>query len=117
MGHLSEKLQFNIVATIGTTETSLIPYPGGSEIVPNDKYRKIYVIILNNSASATNTLTLNIYKGVSLESSLNIVLNEYSLTNIVSNSENPILIIPPGRTLKAVASSESVNLLMAGVDE
>lgn len=114
---MPEKLQFNIIATVGTTEAGLAPYPGGSATTPTDKYRKIYGIILSNSAATANTLTLRIYKGASLEASVNMMLGANMLISIISNIENPILIVPPDRTLKAVASAESINVLMAAIDE
>jgi ribonucleotide monophosphatase NagD (HAD superfamily) len=107
---------FNIIATVGTSETDLAPYPGGSSTTPTGKTRKIYVAILTNTSTDSNTLTLNIYKDESLEASFSIIIS--SSTSLVMISEKqPILLIPSGRTLKAVASAENVDVLMTGVDE
>lgn len=109
-------MEFNIIASVGTTEVELTPYPGGSATVPSGKNRKIYVMVLSNLSSATNTLTLRIYKGVTLESSVLISIGAYSTIDIVS-VRKPIIIIPSGRTFKAVASATSVTVLMTGEDE
>jgi ribonucleotide monophosphatase NagD (HAD superfamily) len=107
---------FNIIATVGTTETDLAPYPGGSSTVPTGKTRKIYVAILTNTSNGSNTLTLNIYKDETLETSFNIIISSSSSLAMISDKQ-PILLIPSGRTLKAVASAESMDVLLTGVDE
>lgn len=107
-------MEFNIIASVGTTEIDLAPYPGGSATVPSGKNRKIYVIVLSNLASATNTLTLKIYKGETLETSLPISVG--GTVEIISE-KIPAIIIPSGRTLKAIASEESVTVLMTAKDE
>jgi ribonucleotide monophosphatase NagD (HAD superfamily) len=107
---------FNIIATVGTSEVDLAPYPGGSPTVPTDKTRKIYVAILTNTSTESNTLTLNIYKEEALETSFNIIIPSPSSLAMISEKQ-PILLIPSGRTLKAIASAESVDVLMTGVDE
>lgn len=108
-------VKYNIIATVGTTEVDLSPYPGGSSTVPNDKNRNIYTMILTNTAASANTLTIRIYKGVSLETSVSIILGVNETKPIVSE-KYPLLVVPPGRTLKAIASAASVSILMTGED-
>jgi ribonucleotide monophosphatase NagD (HAD superfamily) len=107
---------FNIIMTVGTSETDLAPYPDGSSTVSTGKTRKIYVAILTNTSTGSNTLTLKIYKDTTLEKSFNITIPSPSSLAMISEKQ-PILIIPSGRTLKAVASAASVDVLMTGVDE
>jgi len=109
-------LEFNIIATVGTDEVDLAPVPGGSATVPADKYRKVYVMVLNNQSSDANTLTLNIYKGGNVETTVTIALDAYATIEVVSE-KTPILIVPPGRTFKAVAGAKSVSVLMTCRDE
>ena len=109
-------VEFNIIASVGTTEVDLAPYPGGSSTVPSGKRRKIFVMILTNTATSSNTLTLRIYNGTTLESSFNITIPS-SNTLAMINDKVPILIVPSGRTLRAVATSDSINVLMTAVDE
>jgi len=109
--------EFNIIATVGTSETDLAPYPGGSSSVPSDKRRKIYAMVLANSATSANTLTLKIYKGTTLETSTAIVIPASSTISVVEPKNSPILIVPGGRTLKAVASAESVYVVLSAFDE
>ncbi|MEM2163715.1 MAG: hypothetical protein QW521_02260 [Desulfurococcaceae archaeon] len=109
-------VKFNIFATVGTSEVDLAPYPGGDAKVPIGRNRNIYVCVFSNSASTTNTLTLKIYKDATLEASIPITLGAYDSIDIVSG-DKPIIIVPSGRTLKAVASAESVTVLMTGEDE
>jgi len=107
---------FNIIATVGTSEVDLAPYPGGSSTVPVGKTRKIYVAILTNTSTGSNTLTFRIYKEATPEASFNIIIPSPSSLAMISEKQ-PILIIPSGKTLKAIASAESVDVLMTGVDE
>jgi len=39
------------------------------------------------------------------------------MVSIIGRKDEPILIVPSGRTLRAVASAESVHVVMAGCDE
>jgi len=110
-------VEFNIVATVGTSEVELKPYPGGATgEVPADKVRKVYAIILTNTATAANTLTINIYREGSAEASLSLIVPATSTLSITSN-KLPLLVVPGKRTLKAVATSASITLVMACVDE
>lgn len=109
-------MDYNIIASVGTTEVELAPYPGGRATVPLDAVRKIYVVVLNNQASTTNTLTLKVYKDGTVEASAAIAIEAYGTVHVASGKK-PVLIVPSGRTLKAVASAESVTVLMTGVDE
>jgi len=108
---------FNIIASVGTSEVELAPYPGGSATTPTGKTRKIYAIVLTNTATGSNTLTLRIYKGTTLETSFNVTIPSPGSLSMINEKNSPILLIPSNRTLKAVASAESVNVLMAGLDE
>jgi ribonucleotide monophosphatase NagD (HAD superfamily) len=109
-------VEYNIIATVGTSEVDLKPYPGGSATVPEGRRRKIHVMVLSNTSAGANTLTLRIYKGADLEIFYNLVLPPQSALAIVSE-KMPILVVPSGRTLKAIASAESVQVLMSAVDE
>jgi len=110
-------VEFNIFASVGTTEVDLAPHPRGSPTVASDKRRKIYAMVLSNTATGANTLTLRIYSGATLEASFSIHLPSPGAYSVVGRKEEPILIVPPGRTLKAIASAASVEVLMAGFDE
>jgi hypothetical protein len=110
-------VEFNIFASVGTTEVDLAPYPGGSATVPNGKVRKIYFMVLSNVADGANRLSLRIYRGTTLEVSVDINLASPGMISIVGRKDEPILIVPSGRTLRAVASAESVHVVMAGYDE
>jgi len=107
---------FNIIATVGTSEVDLAPYPNGSSTTPVGKTRKIYVVILTNTSTGPNTLTLRIYKDTTLEKSFNITISSPG-SLAMTNEKHPILIIPSGRTFKAIASAASMDVLMTGVDE
>jgi len=110
-------MEFNIIATIGTDEVELRPYPGGATAeVPADRVRKIYTMILTNTATAENTLTINIYKEGNAEASLSLIVPASTTISITSN-KLPLLAIPGKRTLKAVASAASIVLVMTCIDE
>jgi ribonucleotide monophosphatase NagD (HAD superfamily) len=109
-------MEFNIIATVGTAETELAPYPGGSATVPSDKTRRIYAAILTNTATSANTLTLRIYKDTTLETSFDITIPASSTMSILNRKDSPTLLVPGGRTLKAIASAASVKVLMACED-
>ena len=110
-------MEFNIIATVGTTEVELPLYPGGEAKTPKGKTRKIYTIVLTNTAASANTLTLRIYKGATLEKSFNILIPQASSISFVNEKNSPTLLIPSERTLKAVASAASVDVLLAVVEE
>jgi hypothetical protein len=110
--------EFNIIATVGTTEVELSPYPGGgSGYVPADKRRKIYSMVLTNTSYDYITLTLRIYKGTTLEASIPLIIPGSTTLSIAGQKHSPILVVPSGRTLKAVASAASVNVTLAAYDE
>jgi len=109
--------RFNIIATVGTDEVDLAPYPGGSSTVPPDKRRMVYAMILSNSDTAGNTLELRIYSGTTLEASIQIVIPASSTITVVEPEDSPILIVPGGRTFKAVASAASVYVTMTAYDK
>jgi hypothetical protein len=110
-------VDFNIMSTVGTSEVGLAPYPGGEPLVPADKRRKIYAMIIANASPSAVTLTLRIYKDNTLEASVAIVIPASSTISIISQKHSPILIVPGGRTLKAVSSGGNINLTMAAFDE
>jgi hypothetical protein len=112
-----EVVEFNIFASVETTEVDLAPYPGGSATVPAGRVRKIYFIVLSNVATGANTLTLRIYRGTTLEASVDINLASPGMVSITGRKTEPLLIIPSGRTLRAIASEASVHVVMAGYDE
>ncbi len=108
---------FNIIATIGTAEVELAPYPGGLSTVPSGKVRKIYMLIATNTATTTNTLTLRVYRGDVVEKSLNIIIPASSTISITSRVDSPVLILPGNRTIRAVATASSVDLVLTCYDE
>ena len=110
-------MEFNIIARVGTAEVDLAPYPGGSATVPADRARKIYAVVLSNTATGANTLTLRIYKGATVEAEFSLNLPSPGTHSIVGTKGSPILVVPPGRTLKAVASAESVVVVLSAYDE
>lgn len=111
-----DRLYYNIIVTVGTTEVDLAPYPGGTATVPSDRYRKLYALVLTNTAAAANTLTIRIYKGATIEREVAITVDAGKTLSIIGTDESPILIVPPDRTLKAVASATTIIALVAGYD-
>lgn len=109
-------VEYNIIATAGTSEVELAPYPDGNAQVPEGRVRKIYVMVISNSSPSANNLTLRIYRGGNVERSLTITVGAYG-TVAVSCRAKPVLVVPSGRALKAVASAESVSILMTAEDE
>jgi hypothetical protein len=114
---MAEPIEFNIIATVGTSEVDLAPYPDGSSTVPTGKTRKIYVMVLSNTSTGANTLTLRIYKATTLERSLAVNIASPGVVDFVNRKDSPILLVPSGRTLKAIASAASVDVLMTGYDK
>jgi len=108
-------LFFNIIATVGTVEVELAPYPGGAGAVPAGRARKIFTLIATNKAATNNALTLRIYRGDVVEKSLDIIVPASS-TLVITNT-SPILIVPSNRTLKAIAATENIDLLLTCLDE
>jgi len=106
---------------IKPTETSeLIALAGTTEVdlgtVPTTKVaRKIYGYMFNEQSGATNTLTLRVYNGTTNEKELSITLPAYgTLTN--NDFPGPWLTVPAGRTLKAVASAASIQVVLQYYD-
>ena len=83
--------------------------------MPSGVVRKVYVIVLANTATTANTLTIRIYRGASLEASVDFVIPPQT-TIAISNTSTPVLVVPSGRTLKAIATAPSVSLLMTCTD-
>ncbi|MEM1672363.1 MAG: hypothetical protein QXT86_09975 [Archaeoglobaceae archaeon] len=109
------KLYFNMVANVGTDEVTLIPYPNGLAKVPDDRYRYVYTIVVSNTSTDLQTITLRIYRDGSLENEVPIVVQPQSTIQIGGRTI-PILMVPPGRILKAVATG-SVVLVALVADE
>jgi hypothetical protein len=114
-------VDFNIIDTVGITEVDLAPFPGGSPTVPAGRNRKIYLMVLSNLTTGAGAgpviLTLRIYRDTTLERESSFQIPTSATVTVVSRRTEPILIVPPGRTLKAIASATSVQVLMAGYDE
>jgi len=107
---------FEMVALVGTDEIELTPPGATSGVVPADKVaRKIFGYFFNEQSGATNTLTLRIYKGDVVEREISIVLGA-NATLSERRFPDPWLTIPPGRTLKAVASAASVQVILQCYD-
>jgi len=103
---------FNLESLISTTE-----YDFGQ--VPTNKYeRKIYAIIMNNRATATNRLLLRQYAsdGTTLQKEWSFEIGAIDTIPLISNTESPILSIPAGRYIKAVASAASIQLILSCYD-
>lgn len=109
------KLFFNIIANVSTSEVDLEPYPSGLAKVPDDRYRYIYTVIVSNQTSSVQTLALRIYKDDSMEKEVPILVPAQSTVQIISK-DIPLLVVPPNRILKAVATGNLV-LLATAVEE
>jgi len=109
-------MKFNIIKVVGTDEVELTPYPNGVSTVPMGKSRLIYLMVLTNTATTSNTLTVNIYKDATLETSMNFIVQASSTLQIISKEDSPLLVVPQGRTLKAVAGASSIYVLITGED-
>ncbi|MEM1865975.1 MAG: hypothetical protein QXD57_07090 [Ignisphaera sp.] len=109
------KLFFNIIANVATSEVDLEPYPNGLAKVPDDRYRYVYTLIVSNTSTDLQTITLRIYRDDLLENEIPIVVQPQSTIQIGGRTI-PLLIVPPGRTLKAVATG-SVVLVALVADE
>jgi hypothetical protein len=99
---------FNLEGLIGTTETSL-----GQ--IPVTKYeRKIYGLLLNNHATATNGLKLRQYAsdGTTLEKEWYFKLGALDTIDIARPLDLPFLSIPAGKYIKVVADSASIQLII-----
>ena len=108
-------MEFNIIASVGTSEVDLAPHPNGSPTVPQDRVRKVKLMVLSNTAATSNTLTLRMYRGGALEKSIDVVLPP-SDTKVIGDGGRTVLVVLPGRTLRAVASAASVHVLMTAED-
>ena len=107
---------FEMVALVGTDEIELTPPGATSGIVPADKVaRKIFGYFFNEQSGATNTLTLRVYKGEDVEREIRITLGAYDTIG-ERKFPDPWLTIPSGRTVKAVASSASVQVILQCYD-
>ena len=109
----------HIIASVGTAETDLVPYGGTSSQVPTTKYaRIIYGAVLNNEASSANTLTIRIYAsdGTTLEKEIKFALGAYDTVDINRDLNSPILVVPGGKYIKAVATAASVNVILNAYD-
>lgn len=103
---------FNIEALVGTTEVGL-----GQ--VPVTKFeRKIYSIVLSDVSGSTNTLTLRQYAsdGTTLQKSWQLRVGANETIQLVSSEELPIISIPAGSFIKAVATAASIQLLISAYD-
>jgi hypothetical protein len=109
-------MKFNIITTVNTTEVDLIPYPSGRATVTTGKSWEIYSLILTNKATSSNTLTLKIYKGDSVEASFDIIIPASTTLSLISSNDKPILIVPSDRKLRAVASATSVDVLISCIE-
>jgi hypothetical protein len=79
---------------------------------PSDVFeRKIYRMVIANGQTSPVTLSLVQYKGTEAEKKWVFVVPAGDTKVIGESTENPVLGIPSGRTLKGVASAD-VNLLL-----
>jgi hypothetical protein len=102
---------FTMEALVGTTEISL-------GVVPAKRVaRFIYGIILNEQSGAVNTITIRQYSGATLEKSWSFRLLGNATINIISDINTPLLVIPAGREIKAVASAGSVQVILQAYDK
>lgn len=101
---------FTIARLVGTTEIDL-----GK--VPERKFqRKIYSIILNEHSGTVNTLTFRLYKENVLVEEYPIRIPAYATIGFLQDMNSPILSIPAGLTLKAVAAVPSIMLILSVYD-
>jgi len=109
----------HIIASVGTSEVELVPYGSTSGKVPTNKFgRVIYGLIVSNTADAANTLTIKIYAedGTTVEASITLALGANETKSIDRTPETPILLVPAGKTLKAVAGAASVSVVINAYD-
>jgi len=107
---------FEMSALVGTEEVELMPPGAASGEVPSDRVaRKVYGYFLNEQSGSANTLTLRIYNGEDVEREISIVLGA-NQTLSERDINSPWLTIPSGRTIKAVASSASVMVVLQCYD-
>jgi hypothetical protein len=79
---------------------------------PSDVFeRKIYRLVIANRQTSPVTISLVQYKGTEVEKNWVFVVPAGDTKVIGESTENPVLGIPSGRTLKGVASAD-VNLLL-----
>jgi hypothetical protein len=102
---------FTLEALVGTTEVPLGIVP------PKRTARIIYGIILNEQSGTVNTITIRQYLGTTLEKSWSFRLNGNATIDIIKDINTPILVIPAGRELRAIASADSVQVILQAYDK
>ncbi len=123
--HVVKQLTIPAGAT-SSSEVDLVPLYGTSSQVPSNKYARVfYGLIITNPGSTTATITINIYAsdGTTKESSMDLIVGASSTLLVSKNIDSPILVVPAGRYVKAVASVPSapsadvtITLLMNAYD-
>lgn len=107
---------FEMTALVGTAEVELKPQGATSGEVPPDRVaRKVFGYFFNEQSGSQNTLILRIYNGTTVEREITIVLGA-NQTLSERDINSPWLTIPSGRTLKAVASADSVMVILQCYD-
>jgi len=110
---------FEIIANIKSTETDLTPVHGQSCQVPSTVFaRKIYYMVLVEKSGTANTVTFKVYKsdGTTLDRSFDIKLTANEVKVIKSTPDAPFLTIWSEEYFKAVASADSVDVVIACFD-
>jgi len=101
---------YNLELLVGVTEEEV-----GS--VPSEVYEmKIYGIVMNEQSGATNKLTLRQYTDTTKEKEWTFKLGAYDTIDLLNEKESPILNIPAGRTIKAIATAASIQLILSCYD-
>jgi len=129
--HIVKQLTIPAGST-SSSEVDLVPLYGTSSQVPLNKYARVfYGLIITNPGSTVATITIYIYptaegatKEASVEeASVDLIVGATSTLLINRDVNSPILVVPAGRYVKAVASVPSapsanvtITLLMNAYD-
>jgi len=103
---------FTLEAKVGTAEHDF-----GQ--IPTQKFgRVIYRIVLSELSGANNDLTLRQYAddGTTLEKEWTVRVQANDTIHISGSTNSPILVIPAGKYIKAVATVDHVQVILSCYD-
>lgn len=88
------------------------------QIPANKNQRKIYGIIYNEQSGALNTLTLRQYAsdGTTLDKEWAFKIGANDTIAFLQDTNSPIISIPGGKYLKALAGAASIQLILSVYD-
>jgi len=103
---------FVITATVGTSESEIF------QVSSRKLARVVYGVIASDTSGAANYVELRIYKsdGTTLYSTTRINVAANDTYDRFTNGDNPVLLIPTGYYLKAIAGGDSVQLHLSCYD-